>query len=191
MMFWSLLFCGTLLAAVQGQCPDDLADLPNAAFSASAGCIWADSDESHRFENYEEATARCKEVFGPEGRLIEIQNAEDQELAVQVMREAEATFSLGEPELSYWWSGLRDDDDDGDWVWSGSNTPLTYSNWHPAAVPDVNLFNCMQFLSGTVYEGRGGAGENVLVTNETNLGQWMTFNCYDDLIHTLALCQLK
>ena len=120
---------------------------------------------------------------------MEIQSAEDQELAVQVMRGAEAMFSR--PELSYWWSGLRDDDDDGDWVWSGSNTPLTYSDWHPAAVPEVELFNCMQFLSGTAYEGRGGAGENVLVTNETNLGQWMTFNCYDDLIHTLALCQLK
>ena len=87
---------------------------------------------------------------------MEIQSAEDQELAVQVMREAEAMFTLSEPELSYWWSGLRDDDDDGVWIWSGSDTPLSYSDWHPAAVPDVEQFNCMQFLSGTVYEGFNG-----------------------------------
>ena len=74
------------------------------------------------------------------------------------MRGAEAMFSLD----SYWWSGLRDDDDDGDWVWSGSNTSLTYSDWHSSAVPDVKEFNCMQFLSGTAYEGRGV--ENILVT---------------------------
>ena len=93
-------------------------------------------------------------MFGPEGRLIEIHSAEDQELAVQVMRAAEGMFTLGEPELSYWWSGLRDDDDDGVWIWAGSNTPLSYSDWHPAAVPGVEQFNCMQFLSGTVYEGK-------------------------------------
>ena len=155
MMFW-LLFSVTLLEAVRAQCPADLADIPNAAFSPSTGCIWADSDESHRFDNFDEANARCKEVFGPEGRLIEIQSAEDQELAVLVMRAAESMFTVGDPELSYWWSGLRDDDDDGLWVWTGSNTSLTYSDWHPYAVPEAPLFNCMQFLSGTAYEGEGG-----------------------------------
>ena len=121
---------------------------------------------------------------------MEIQSAEDQELAVQVMREAEATFSLGEPELSYWWSGLRDDDDDGDWVWSGSNTPLTYSNWHPAAVPEVKLFNCMQFLSATCY-----GNSNIKYIIELQLpsyadGRWMTFQCSDAFINTHPICQL-
>ena len=53
-----------LVAAVLCQCPDELADLPNAAFSASAGCLWADSDETHRFDNYEEAAGRCRCVVG-------------------------------------------------------------------------------------------------------------------------------
>ena len=94
----------------------------------------------------------CRDVFGPEGRLIEIQSAEDQELAVQVMKAAEGMFG---GELPSWWSALRDDDDDGLWVWFGSNTSLTYSAWHPNAVPDHQQFNCMQFLSGTAYEGEG------------------------------------
>ena len=59
-MFSLLLLSVSLLGAVLGQCPGDLADIPNAAFSASTGCIWADSDESHRFENFEEALARCR-----------------------------------------------------------------------------------------------------------------------------------
>ena len=95
-------------------------------------------------------------MFGPEGRLIEIQSAEDQELAVQVMRAAEEMFTLEDPELSYWWSGLRDDDDDGVWIWSGSGLAATYTDWHPSAVPELDDYNCMQFLSGTVYEGKGG-----------------------------------
>ena len=58
-IFWLLLLSG----AVRGQCPEDLADIPNAAFSPSAGCVWADSDESQGFDNYEEAIARCRLVL--------------------------------------------------------------------------------------------------------------------------------
>ena len=39
-------------------------------------------------------------MFGPEGRLVEILNAEDQELAVEVMMAAESTFILSPPEVS-------------------------------------------------------------------------------------------
>ena len=58
-------------------------------------------------------------MLGDEGQLIEILSAEDQELAVQVMRDTEATWST-ETDLVYWWSGLKDEDDDGNWVWAGS-----------------------------------------------------------------------
>ena len=57
--------------------------------------------------------------MGDEGRLIEILSAEDQELAVELMKATEATFSI-ETDLAYWWSGLKDEDDDGQWVWAGS-----------------------------------------------------------------------
>ena len=87
--------------------------------------------------------------------MTEIQSAEDQKLAVQVLRATEGLFTMEEPQVVWWWSSLRDDDDDGLWVWTGSNTSLTYSDWHPAAVPDIPQFNCMQFLSGTAYEGEG------------------------------------
>ena len=116
----------------------------------------------------------ARDVFGPSGRLVEILSPEDQELAVTVMMAAESMFSLSTPELSYWWSGLRDDDDDGLWVWAATNTATNYTDWHPAAVPEVEQFNCMQFLSATEYQG-----------------QWMTYNCFDDFLNTHALCQLK
>ena len=54
---------------------------------------------------------------------MEILSAEDQMLAVEVMKAAESMFSLSPPELSYWWSGLRDDDDDG--LVSAFNPTLT------------------------------------------------------------------
>ena len=49
-----------------------------------------------------------RDLFGPQGRLIEIMSAEDQALAVTVMKQAEASFTVGDPELSYWWTGLQD-----------------------------------------------------------------------------------
>ena len=54
-----------------------------------------------------------------QGQLIEIKSEEDQELALQLMKAAEATFTI-EKEQAYWWSGLKDMDDDGNWVWTGS-----------------------------------------------------------------------
>ena len=59
-------------------------------------------------------------MFGQEGRLVEITSAEIQELAVAVIKAAEETFTIGDPELSYWWTGLKDEDDDKQWVWETS-----------------------------------------------------------------------
>ena len=61
-----------------------------------------------------------RELFGPEGHLIEIMSEEDQALALQVITEAEASFTINEPEYSYWVTGLRDLDDDYIWTWAGS-----------------------------------------------------------------------
>ena len=58
-----------------------------------------------------------RETFGAEGRLIEIMNEEDQEVALNLIRDVEASFEICDPELSYWWTGLQDTDDDDDWVW--------------------------------------------------------------------------
>ena len=66
--------------------------------------------------------------MGDEGRLIEILSEEDQELAVALMKATEATFSI-ETDLAYWWSGLKDDDDDGQWFWAGSNNHQGELEW--------------------------------------------------------------
>ena len=47
--------------------------------------------------------------------LAEILSEEDQATVVEVMIAAETEFA--EAEFSYWWSGLRDDNDDGEWLW--------------------------------------------------------------------------
>merc|ERR1712110_96289 len=94
------------------------------------------------------------------------------------MRVTEATFSI-ETDLAYWWSGLKDEDDDGQWVWAGSNTPAVYTNWAAGAAPDAKGINCMQFVSGTDMEEMGMRGV------------WSTFDCSNNYISTHALCQLK
>ena len=45
---------------------------------------------------------------------------EDQALALKVILAAEASFTLNDPNYSYWISGLRDLDDDYVWTWAGS-----------------------------------------------------------------------
>ena len=50
-----------------------------------------------------------------------------------------------------------------------------YANWNDQAVPEHKSFNCMQLLSGTVYEG-----------------EWMTILCGEDnYTSALSLCQLN
>ena len=51
---------------------------------------------------------------------MEILSQEDQDLVVTVIQGAEASFEIGDPEYAYWWTGLRDLDDDGEWTWSAS-----------------------------------------------------------------------
>ena len=63
-----------------------------------------------------------REVFGSEGRLIEILNEEDQEVAVELIRAVEALLlDISYQSIFYWWTGLQDADDDRVWTWIGSN----------------------------------------------------------------------
>ena len=57
-----------------------------------------------------------REIFGNKSRLAEIHSQEDQDLVVGIMKLAEVEISEA-AELSYWWSGLRDENDDGVWEW--------------------------------------------------------------------------
>lgn len=59
-----------------------------------------------------------RELFGSAGRLVEIMSQEDQDFVLKLLRTAESGFD--DPELSYWWTGLKDEDDDRVWNWVGS-----------------------------------------------------------------------
>ena len=77
---------------------------------------------------------------------------------------------MGDPVLSWWWSGLVDDNDDRTWEWAhcnlintilffhfsisaGQKVPPSWSFWNEVAVPNITGHNqnCMQYLSGTAY----------------------------------------
>ena len=54
--------------------------------------------------------------MGEKARVAEILSAEDQATVLEIMKLAEAEITEN-PELSYWWSGFRDENDDGQWEW--------------------------------------------------------------------------
>ena len=61
-------------------------------------------------------------MFGSEGRLIEIINEEDQEVAVELITDVELLLlDISYQSIFYWWTGLQDADDDRVWTWIGSN----------------------------------------------------------------------
>jgi hypothetical protein len=49
------------------------------------------------------------------------------------------------------WTGLRDVNKDGKWVWETSGTPLDYSNWH-SGEPSGNEF-CTEIVYGSDWNG--------------------------------------
>merc|ERR1712179_161200 len=169
-MLTFLLLLTVSITYSHGACPN-ITHIGTSAWSAGTGCLFADTNEVHRYDTYDKAVGLCREVFGPTGRLAEILSKEEQDLATTVMRAGEEMLS--DPKLSYWWSGLKDSNDDRTWEWENSGTAV-YTNWHKDALPEVHAYDCMQFLSGTYYQG-----------------QWMNFQCYDNFISTRPLCQLK
>ena len=60
-----------------------------------------------------------RDIFGEKARLAEILSEDDQATVLGVMLEAEKVVTEN-PELTYWFSGLRDEDDDGVWEWANS-----------------------------------------------------------------------
>ena len=51
------LLCLTGLTVTEFDCPTQEV---NVAWSESLGCVWADDDETHRFDSYEDALQICK-----------------------------------------------------------------------------------------------------------------------------------
>ena len=69
-------------------------------------------------ENLLISTLYKRMLLGPQGRLIEIMNAEDQELAVNLTKAAETNIEDCNNSycLSYWWSGLKSKDKTWKWI---------------------------------------------------------------------------
>lgn len=171
MFLLALLSLALGLSWVQADpCPSNLY-LPFSLYTDSMGCVFADPYD--KYEKYSLALNRCREIFGPRGRLVEIHSLEDQQAILPIMQDAEDTFYDEEDVcISWWWTGLTDMNDDGIWEWpEGGSANFTY--WHDAAVPEMQNYNCMQLLSATCYDGR-----------------WMTFQCSDAFINTHPICQL-
>merc|ERR1739838_625782 len=167
-LFFSLALTIVFPCVLCDPCPLELADDPFATYSDSMGCVYAEPFD--RYDNYDDALFHCREILGEKGRVAEILSAEDQATVLEIMKLAQAENEY--PELSYWWSGFRDDNDDGQWEWVETGT-ASYTNWNHFAAPDHSSYNCMQLLSATGSEG-----------------EWMTFLCGDDYINTHPLCQL-
>jgi len=166
-LYVSFLF---LVSVTADQCPDNLI---NTNYTEAMGCIHADTTYGEYFDTYDKALNFCKDLLGNNTVLVQIKNEEDQNTVVNLLKEAEPFLYWVEPDLVYWWSGLKDEDDDGVWNWPDGEI-ANYTLWHPQAVPgEDNNHDCMQLLSTLVYGG-----------------QWMTFECSNNYIDVHPVCQL-
>ena len=56
-MLTQSIFFSLFISLSFSQCPNSG---PTFGFSETAGCLWADADEDHRFDTLEQARARCR-----------------------------------------------------------------------------------------------------------------------------------
>ena len=53
-------------------------------------------------------------------QLVEIWSQEEQDIIVGIVKEVENHLVLAEDQYLYWWTGLKDINDDGNWFWESS-----------------------------------------------------------------------
>ena len=63
---------------------------------------------------------------------------------VQIIRNAETQHGYG---TQYWWTGLRDPEDDHTWIWAGSKNHLKNPNYflNPNTTPEVRELQILLF----------------------------------------------
>lgn len=44
-----------------------------------------------------------------------------------------------------WWLGLTDEDVEGYWQWYDTDTPVSFTNWHPGQLDDAGGEDCAVF----------------------------------------------
>ena len=72
-----------------------------------------------------------REVFGPNGRLLEVANPGDQRLALKVMKAAEDSFKVFQKSCHWcnWWSGLKNNGHSWMWIKSKCYPSRFFYNW--------------------------------------------------------------
>merc|ERR1712066_465264 len=88
-MFLSALLLVFLSSAGADPCPSNIF-LPFSVYTESMGCVYADPYD--KFEAYEPALNRCREVLGSEARLVEVTSLDDQQTILPIMMAAEEFF---------------------------------------------------------------------------------------------------
>ena len=53
-------------------------------------------------------------------QLVEIWSQEEQDIIVNIVKEVESHLVLAVGQYFYWWTGLKDINDDGNWFWDSS-----------------------------------------------------------------------
>ncbi|XP_053407988.1 perlucin-like protein [Mercenaria mercenaria] len=109
------------------------------AFGCPNGWMTHDSScyhFSHDTEEWASAVAICK-ILG--GHLVEIDDATENLYLVSQAKLLNKSF----------WIGLNDLQEENSWVWVNSNTPASYTHWHPGQ-PDngASNENCAHLYPG-------------------------------------------
>merc|ERR1712066_574434 len=90
-MFLSALLLVFLSSAGADPCPSNIF-LPFSVYTESMGCVYADPYD--KFEAYEPALNRGREVLGSEARLVEVTSLEDQHTILPIMMVRKPSKSL-------------------------------------------------------------------------------------------------
>merc|ERR1711892_1092335 len=151
----------------QGNCPEGWID----ASEVELGCLWADVEEPNLSEP--DSMSACERAGG---EMVEILNMDQMTFLQDYLTQVEQQSLAGQDGNVFWWIGLNDIEEEGDFVWPISGVVANYTNWFEVfdeSYPDPeHEFNCVQMISAEYSD---------LV--------WITLPC-EDTDSTYHVCQI-
>merc|ERR1712179_233645 len=86
-----LIFISLLIVAVNGQCPTNLTAICTdcVTYNDEMGCLYADSREESKFDNYQKALDHCRGLMGENAILAEAINEDQHNILVEIIKAAE------------------------------------------------------------------------------------------------------
>merc|ERR1711892_341778 len=151
----------------QGDCPEGWID----ASEVGLGCLWADVEDPNLSEP--DSMSACERAGG---ELVEILDRYQMTFLQDYLTQVEQQSLEGLDGNVYWWIGLNDIEEEGDFVWPISGAVANYTNWfeilsQPYPDPEHEV-NCVQ-MSSAEYFGL----------------LWITIAC-EDIDSTYPVCQI-